>query len=196
MRKSLKCPVRIVPSPASCIIFAAALLLLSGKILLSWLFAVVIHECSHILVIRILRKRIIRIHVGMTGMKIYTEPLSHTQELLCAAAGPAGSLLLLFVMKWMPLAALFGTVQGLYNLLPLYPMDGGRILRILCEDSFGMLIGEKVSEVMEWTVIILILLAAIYIAIMWRYGILAVMGMIPLALKIKSSCKQGREGVQ
>lgn len=53
------------------------------------------------------------------------------KEALCALAGPVGSFSVVLLAEYFPEAALFGLVQGLYNLLPVYPLDGGRILRCL-----------------------------------------------------------------
>lgn len=87
-----------------------------------------IHEAGHLLAIRLLGDKASEIQVGCTGAKIHTAFSRPWREFICAAAGPTASLLLLLVAKLFPRIALCGFVQGLYNLLPIYPLDGGRML--------------------------------------------------------------------
>ena len=107
-----------------------ALLLLTLP--LPWLAAAVaaagIHEVGHLLAIRLLGADARKIQVGSTGAKIHTAFSEPWREFICAAAGPTASLLLLLAAKLYPRIALCGFVQGLYNLLPIYPLDGGRML--------------------------------------------------------------------
>ena len=113
----------------TCIFAALLLLTLPLPWLLSAILAASIHEFCHILALLLTKTKIYGLRIGPFGAKIETEPMSRTAELLCAAAGPAGSLCLLVLIRIFPRLALCGAVQGLFNLLPLHPMDGGRILR-------------------------------------------------------------------
>ena len=121
-------PVEFSVSAAGCI--AAALMVL--VLPLPWLAAVavaaIIHEGCHLLCLKLCRICVYRIHVGLHGAAIQTAALSPTQELVCAAAGPVGSFLCLAFTQSCPLLALCGFLQGIYNLIPVYPLDGGRIL--------------------------------------------------------------------
>lgn len=115
--------------PGAVIFAALGLLLLPIRWLAAILLAGVVHELCHILFMLIQNIRIHNIRVGISGTVIFTESMSTLQELICAAAGPAGSLCLLILLEVYPELALCGLAQGLFNLLPLYPSDGGRILR-------------------------------------------------------------------
>ena len=119
-------------SAGACIGSCLILLLLPAKIILSIFAAVTIHELCHIVMLKLIRIPIYRIEVNFSGAEIHTGPLLPWQELLCAAAGPAGSFLCLLFVHFAPVLALCGLIQGIYNLLPILPLDGGRMLRSTC----------------------------------------------------------------
>ena len=68
------------------------------------------------------------------------------RELLAVLAGPVGSLLLLGVHRWFPRLALCGLVQGLFNLLPVRPLDGGRALYLAVSWLAGPGAGERAAR--------------------------------------------------
>lgn len=110
--------------------------------------SVLAHELGHALAVRRLGYGNSSIHLGMLGgLCVWRGRASHRDRLLIALAGPAVSLLLggLGLAAWVaagpavaafwPLrAALLGLTVlnlfwGVFNLLPIFPMDGGQALR-------------------------------------------------------------------
>ena len=126
-------PIELSFSALSCIYGCLALLCLPLEWLISVAAAAAIHELCHILLLKILHIPIFQFRIEPTGAIIQTANLLPVQEFFCAAAGPAGSFLCLFLIGKFPLIAFCGLVQGLFNLLPIYPMDGGRMLRALTQ---------------------------------------------------------------
>lgn len=108
---------------------AAAILLLPLNWLAGWMIAVTVHEAGHLAALGCFRVPIFELEIGFLGARISAGTMTPMQELLCAAAGPVCSFLLLAVAPQFPVAALIGLVQGLFNLFPVYPLDGGRMLR-------------------------------------------------------------------
>lgn len=109
----------------------AALLLLTLPLnwFLAALTAAVIHELFHFLGILLAGGRIMGIQIGAGGARITVAGLTTAQELFCALSGPVGGLLLLFLCRWFPRIALCGLVQSAFNLLPVFPLDGGRAVQ-------------------------------------------------------------------
>ena len=120
---------RIWVSGWGCVALALTLLVLPLPWVAAAALAAAVHELCHYLAIAALGGQVGRIAVGSGGAAMELGCLSPVRELLAAAAGPVGSLSLMLMGRFFPRLALCGLVQGLFNLLPIYPLDGGRILR-------------------------------------------------------------------
>lgn len=124
-------------SPGLLIWAAAALLVLPLGWLLAWGCAVCIHELGHLAMLRLLKLPVQGMNADGSGIRLRTEFAYAWQELLCALAGPAAGLLLLLAAPVFPRLALCGAFHSLYNLLPVYPLDGGRVLWALFGEKTG-----------------------------------------------------------
>lgn len=108
------------------------------------------HESGHLLLCHLLHRRIHRIRLSLQGACITVDPLPYRQELLIATAGPAVNMVLFFLfLHEAPPFALLNLGLCLYNLLPFYPLDGGRILRallhLLLQDDTALLVERCVG---------------------------------------------------
>jgi Zn-dependent protease len=119
----------------------AVLLMAAGSVLL--------HELGHALVARHLGVPVsgIELHFFGGAAQMADIPRSPGDEIAVAAAGPAVSFALAGIghglagVTGLPALALFGTVNlvlALFNLLPAFPSDGGRILRAMLARRRGL----------------------------------------------------------
>ena len=112
--------------------FAAILLLLLPlRWILAGAAAALVHELGHSLAVRLLGGHVVSGQISFRGAKLTAEPMEPEKELISVLAGPAASLLLLSLHRITPRIAICGFVQGCFNLLPVYPLDGGKALRCL-----------------------------------------------------------------
>lgn len=121
--------LRISVSPGFCFSLALLILLIPLRWLVAAVVSIVAHELFHIGTMRCFGHRIRSIHIGIDGTRIQMPQMPLWQELLCALSGPFGGIVLLCFGRWFPILALCSGFHTLYNLLPVYPQDGGRALR-------------------------------------------------------------------
>ncbi len=115
------------------IVLPAAMLLLPLRWVLAWLLAVTVHEFGHFMALKLCRVPVYAIEIAPTGVKMTTGELRGREALLCALAGPIFGLSLTLFAKFIPCTAFCGFLQGMFNLLPIYPLDGGRALRAILQ---------------------------------------------------------------
>lgn len=114
----------------------AALLLL--VLPLPWLGAAVlaaaVHELCHLGAVYALGGRVSGLRLGLLGARLTAGLLPGTlRPVLAILAGPVGSLCLVLLAPRTPRLSLCALIQGLYNLLPLSSLDGGRALALCLE---------------------------------------------------------------
>lgn len=110
--------------------------------------SILIHELGHAIAARKMNLDLVRIHLFLFGgmAELKQRPIRPYEELIIALAGPAASFVLagisyLVMIQIQPyhdhihLLAQFSFVMnlllGLFNLLPIFPLDGGRSLRAI-----------------------------------------------------------------
>jgi Zn-dependent protease len=129
----------------------------AGVLAVLFLFAsVLLHELGHSLMARRLGVRIASIDLHFFGgaARMVDMPQTARHEIAIAAAGPAVSFalaglgLLLGALTGSPLLAELGWVNlllGAFNLLPVFPSDGGRILRALLAPRRGLVVATDLA---------------------------------------------------
>ena len=122
--------MKISVEPWCYYIWALLVVLLPLPWLLSAAAAAAIHELCHWAAVRALGGQVYGLHLGPFGASMDAALFGAGKQALAILAGPAGSLALLSVGTLWPRLAVCGLIQGLFNLLPLPSLDGGRALQL------------------------------------------------------------------
>lgn len=132
-----------------CIALALMLLLLPLPWICAALAAAFFHELCHYLAIRACGHETQSLRLYSFGALMPLPEMSRGRELLCALAGPIGGLCLLPLARWIPRTAICAALQSVYNLLPIYPLDGGRAMRCILSIGFPPPRAAKIGRWVE-----------------------------------------------
>ena len=124
--------------------------------------------------IRLLRIPVNAITIHPTGIRMQAAPDSPGKELFCAAAGPVLGLSLLLLARWLPGLAMLATFHSIYNLLPVYPNDGGRILRSFCSLLMPAEWAERIAGFTGAVTAVFVAALGIYATAVMNLGLLPV----------------------
>lgn len=196
---SLDKGIRVEVSAGACILLALMLLLLPLRWLLAAIVAAAVHEGCHALAVVLFGGRLRSVQITAGGAKMDASPVGNSGEIICALAGPAGGLLLLFLVKWFPRTALCAAIQSAWNLLPIYPLDGGRALQCIATLIISPDKADIFCRFTERVCIAVLVLIGIYGSVVLHLGLLPLFpGVISLMHTKygKTPCKQGLKRVQ
>lgn len=153
------------------VVFAAACLYARGGLLLVpiTLLPVLAHELSHVLALRLLGLRITGLTLDVRGPCIrYDGACTPAGHILAALAGPLGgavyALAGLTGIPWLEQSAGLSLLLTAFNLLPLLPLDGGRVFWQLCVLTLGELRGRRLCRAVSAVLLALLLLGGVVLA--------------------------------
>ncbi len=190
---------RIKISGSFCIFVAASLLLLPIHWIIAAVFAASFHELCHWAAIRLCSREKSSLQLYAFGARLPLPEMSRGKELLCTLAGPAGSLTLLLLVRWLPRVAICAALQSVYNLLPVYPMDGGRAIYCLLSLLLPPPTAEKICCIIENCCFVCLLLLGFYGTFFLKLGLLPLLlagSMILRGNFVKMPCKVAAQRVQ
>ena len=115
------------------IVLGLAVLLLPLRVLLGIFLAAAVHELGHLAAMYFLGVLVLGFVLHPGGARIEAGPMEPGEEVICALAGPVAGAVTIFVWRWFPELAVAGLVQTVFNLIPIYPLDGGRVVRLVLD---------------------------------------------------------------
>lgn len=146
---------------------------------------VVIHELAHSITSRnsgIRVKKIVLLPLGGASI-VDLDDASPDTAFRIALAGPLTSILLALVFgilaayfvspplrQAMQLLFLINVILGVFNLLPAFPLDGGRVLKSYLERKHGQLEATKIAVTWSKVILVLFVLGSIVYAYMVSYS--------------------------
>lgn len=136
-----------------------------------FLAAMTVHELAHAAVLLLLGGRIESVRLSFAQVELRTGLLSDRTELWSTAAGPGINLLCGWLFRrWMPAFAAVSLLLALFNLLPVWPLDGGRLLRTLLRMRWGAA-GVDASQTLGLLFGLGLLAGAVFAARRWDVGV-------------------------
>ena len=156
-------------------------------LLLPGLAACLVHELGHILVIRMVGGRIERLELTAAGAVLVLDtrfPLSYLKEAVSALAdflcGGAAICFGHYLLAGLNLAV------GMFNFLPIWPMDGGRVLYSLLSNCWDAGRTEKCMAVISAGLVGVLFWVGLVLMIQWGNPTLIVTSAMLLIYMVKN----------
>ena len=168
------------------------LIAFGGRAAVLFFAAAVLHELGHILVLRVLRIPICGLSLGGSGAALRADLTGAAREAWAIFAGPGTNLLLLFCCRRLfPGFALCNLALAVYNLLPVLPLDGGRLCAMLLPRLFGAA-GEVLCRSLAWLVVLAAVLGGVYGTCFLHLGLLPILASAAFLLRL-GACQTERK---
>lgn len=136
------------------------------KTYLMIMFFCVIHEIGHIVVGMIFKMKLEKVEIMPFGLAVsfdtnFKFPNNKIKEIFVTLAGPFTSLALAILCKTQEV--IYSNILILlFNLIPIYPLDGGRIIKAILHIKLGGVQAEKmINKISYITIIIVTIISSI-----------------------------------
>ena len=162
------------------------------------LFFTALHEVGHIVIAKILNQKIYIINILPVGLsvqlginindynnKFLKARIINLKKVLIGIAGPLTSLLIIYIIYFFRINTYFFNTEVLvysnlliclFNILPIYPMDGELVIRNLLKIICGMQLGNKIARIISHsTLIIITVVSSIVILKVHNIGIFLIL---------------------
>lgn len=162
------------------------------------LFFTALHEVGHIVIAKILNQKIYIINILPVGLsvqlginindynnKFLKARIINLKKVLIGIAGPLTSLLIVYIIYFFRINTYFFNTEVLvysnlliclFNILPIYPMDGELVIRNLLKIICGMQLGNKIARIISHsTLIIITVVSSIVILKVHNIGIFLIL---------------------
>lgn len=188
----------MVIAASFCIYTALLFILLPIEWTISWLIAAGFHELSHLFVLRLYGINVEHVVLSWSGAYMYVSAPERIIA-ICAATGPAAGMLLTCFSNTFPRLAICGLIQSIFNLLPVYPSDGSRILISILKKWLPEPLAMRIATIFSSFIVIFgILLSAVKVGkrMILPLVCIAVFFLIRYLAGRKRPCKDACLGVQ
>ncbi len=155
-------------------------LLTDSLSVLALLSALLAHELGHILALSLCGSRVKSVKADARGLRMdYKGLLRPSSEVFCVVAGPVAGVLYTLVCAslgeffdhdFFYLSAGISLALTVFNLLPVLPLDGGRLVSVLCGEAAAAILGLSVATVLCAVGLLLLYKgdgAGVFIASVW-----------------------------
>ena len=137
--------------------------------------SVLLHEIAHVITALILKVDVTEILLMPVGVSAtYNENISPKKEIIISLAGPIMSLIMAIFSKD-SLISNINFIIMILNLIPIYPLDGGRVQRIFFILKYKYKKGIKISQnISDLFIVILFIFSIIFIIYLKNFYLLIV----------------------
>ncbi|MEG1710372.1 MAG: hypothetical protein RR054_02990 [Clostridia bacterium] len=182
--------LKISFSPDIIVYLLIALGLGQWKTAIAYIISVSVHEPTHFFIAKRLGYKCKELKISVFGAVLYGDfdSLSKRDEINIAISAPLMNILfsLILVAFWWLIpetynftyeTAIANAVFGLTNLMPCYPLDGGRVLTAMLSDKYGhkksFLISEKLNVILSAILFSCFIITALFSKPNFSLGIFA-----------------------
>lgn len=142
----------------------------------------VIHEMGHLILLFVFHQHPKRVVAEAFGIRIEknTRFLSYRQEAMMLLAGPLTNLLAFGILYsvgaytgqyGVMLVSVVNFVLGLFNLLPIVPLDGGRVLNLLLRQGLSVTAADRATILIGVLFLLPLMTGAFFLVVHSGYNI-------------------------